>query len=122
MCARYYPNGSNRPKNPDNPLSPGNERSFTEFVDDNDFTRWLYETEWTDSELQKFEMLYAVSPTKEYIDYLLDRRFDAQYMARYGITSADIKDPRRLRQVSSASASFSRTMNFVSDSARWLYK
>lgn len=118
--ARYYPNGSGTNiHNEDNPLRPGNNGATLE---DNSFATWLYTAEWNDENLARFEMLYAVQPTKSYIDYLLDRRSDREYMSRYGLSPSDVHDPRKLRQVSSASSMMSYTLGTVSDMVKYLYK
>lgn len=118
MCARYYPNGSNQPKNPKNPLSPGHNGATLE---DNSFATWLYTAEWNDENLQRFRLLYAVGPTRDYIDYLLDLRDDAAYLKRYGLTPGDIRDPRKLGSVTSGSKLIAGGLNFVSDNVKWLY-
>lgn len=120
MCARYYPNGSGTNiHNDDNPLRPGNNHATFE---DNAFATWLYTAEWNDENLSKFYALYAVEPTKTYIDYLLDRRADQEYLNRYGITSSDIHDPRKLRTTSSASRLYGYAIESVSDNFKRLYK
>lgn len=120
MCARYYPNGSGTNiHNDDNPLRPGNNGATLE---DNSFATWLYTAEWNDENLSRFELLYAVPQTRAYIDYLLDRRSDAEYMSRYGLSGADVHDPRKLRQTSSASRLYGYELEFVSDMAKYLYK
>lgn len=91
-------------------------------LEDNFFSRWLYEDNWSEEKLQTFEKLYATRFGKMYIDYLLDRRTDSEYLNRYGLSYSDIHDPRKLRQVGSASRLYGYGLNFVSDNVKRLYK
>lgn len=116
--ARYYPRGSGwNPHDEKNAFDPAN---FS--LEDNRFATWLYTAEWNDENLRTFELLYSVEPTKSYIDYLLNLRDDRYYLDRYGITDSDIRDPRKLGQVSAASRLYGYSLNFISDSAKFLYK
>lgn len=118
--ARYYPNGSGTNiHNEDNPLRPGNNDATLE---DNSFATWLYTAEWNDENLQKFHLLYAVQPTRNYIDYLLDLRDDESYLRRYGISPGDIRDPRKLKSTGSASRMIAGALNYASDMVMKLYK
>lgn len=91
-------------------------------LDDNFISRWLYEDNWTEEKLSTFEKLYGTKLGKMYFDYLLDRRADNEYLKRYGLTYSDIHDPRKLRQVGSASHMYGYAMNFVSDNVKRLYR
>lgn len=89
-------------------------------VDENPFSEWLY-GDYDKEKLRHFEMLYA-TPLHYYMDYLLDRRSDEEYLNRYGMDYTDIHDPRKLKQVSSAAHALGFTMNFVSDNVTRLYR
>lgn len=123
MCARYYPRGSgwnsNDKKRASEPVT--NDEVWDVVTGNNELARWVYTAEWNDENLLKFEVLYSVQPTRGYLDYLLDRREDAEYLARYGITPGNIRDPRKLRQTSSGSNMIRYGLNFVSDNIKRLY-
>lgn len=90
-------------------------------LENNVVSDWLY-GEWNEEKLRTFEKLYAIRPVKIYFDYLLDRRADREYLDRYGLDYTSVHDPRKLRQVGSASTMYGYGMNFVSDNVRKLYR
>lgn len=84
------------------------------------FANWLY-GEYDEKKLHQFELLYA-TPVHYYMDYLLDRRADEEYLNRYGMDYSDIHDPRKLRQTSSSVAGLRFSYNFISSNVEKLYK
>lgn len=123
--ARYYPKGSgtNRTPKKDDPnpvLDPGIDegRDF----EHNSLTEWLYADDWSEEKLHQFRVMYATPGLKDYIDYLLDLRYDQEYMRRYNLDYSDIHDPRKLKSVPSGSRALYGGLNFVSDMAKHLYK
>lgn len=88
---------------------------------DNAVSEWLY-GEWNEKKLQQFEMAYAVPGVRDYLDYLLDKRADEEYLRRYGMSYSDIHDPRKLRQVSSSSSMMSRGYHMISRNVDSLYR
>lgn len=91
-------------------------RDLDEFV-----TNWLY-GEYDKQKLDRFTALYSIPGVRQYFDYLLDKRSDQEYMARYGLTYADIHDPRKLKSTGSGSHMVGYAYNFVSRNASNLYK
>lgn len=83
------------------------------------FSQWLYDVEhWSDEDWNKFYTLYSFPGTRNYIDYLYDKRADEEYLNRYGMSRSDVHDPRKLRSTRSMVGS----INFVSDNVRRLYR
>lgn len=77
--------------------------------------------EYDEDKLGQFEFLHNLPLVGDYMDYLLDRRADEEYMERYGLSYDDIHDPRKLRQTASGSRFIGGTLNFVSDNVKRLY-
>lgn len=84
------------------------------------FSEWLY-GEYNEEKLAKFQALYSVPGLRNYMDYLLDRRNDKEYLERYGMDYSDIYDPRKLSQVNSGSRIYGSTVHFVSKNLESLY-
>lgn len=116
--ARYYPNGSNRPKNKDDHQLFDNSAT----LEDNGISEWLYADDWNQAKLEEFERRYAIPGFRQYLDYLLDRRADSEYLNRYGMDYSDIHDPRKLRETNSAAHLYGSVYNFVSDNVKRLYR
>lgn len=89
-------------------------------VDENPFSEWLY-GEYDEEKLKHFEMLYS-TPLHYYMDYLLDRRADEEYLNRYGMDYPDIHDPRKLSQTGAFTELAHVGLNFVSDNVKRLYR
>lgn len=87
---------------------------------DKQFTEWLYGPV-DEQKLSQLEFLYH-TPLKPYIDYKMDMRQDAEYLARYGMTLADVHDFRKLHQFDSGSAVYGSALNFVSSNINRLYR
>lgn len=84
-------------------------------------TAWLY-GEWSEEKLKHYEFLNNVPIVKDWMNYKLDLRADAEYMARYGLDYSDIHDPRKLRQTSSGTALIGSSIRFISDNFKRLYR
>lgn len=84
-------------------------------------SEWLY-GEWSEEKLHQFEFLSNVPFVGNYLDYLLDKRADEEYLRRYGLDYSDIHDPRKLRQTSSGSRLAGSSLNFVSKNVTRLYR
>lgn len=84
------------------------------------FSEWLY-GDYNEEKLIQFELLHNLPVVGDYMDYLLDRRADEEYMHRYGLDYTDIHDPRKLRQTSSGARFIGSGLNFVSDNVKKLY-
>lgn len=91
-------------------------------LNDNAFSRWLYDDNWSETKLQVYELIDSTHLGHAYLDYLLSRRSDEEYLDRYGMDYPDIHDPRKLSQVSSASALIRSGLNFVSSNINRLYR
>lgn len=76
-------------------------------------TDWLY-GEYDEEKLKQFQVAYSVPGVRDYLDYLLDRRSDQEYLRRYGMDYSDIHDPRKLRQTGSGSRVISNVSSNVS--------
>lgn len=76
-------------------------------------TDWLY-GEYDEEKLRQFQVAYAIPGVRDYLDYLLDRRSDQEYLRRYGMDYSDIHDPRKLRQTGSGSRVISNVSSNVS--------
>lgn len=74
---------------------------------------WLY-GEYDEEKLRQFQIAYAIPGVRNYLDYLLDRRADQEYLSRYGMDYTDIHDPRKLRQTRSGSSVISSVSSNVS--------
>lgn len=85
------------------------------------FADWLY-GDYDENKLRTFELLHNIPVIRNYMDYLLDRRADQEYLDRYGMDYSDVHDPRKLRQVSSGSQFIGASLNFVSSNVSKLYK
>lgn len=96
----------------------GSSKGYT--VDDNPFSEWLY-GDWSEDKLKKFTALNSIPGVRNYMDYLLDRRSDQEYLSRYGMDYSDIHDPRKLRQTSSGARALGSAFEFVSDNVKTLY-
>lgn len=94
---------------------------FDSTLENNFFSEWLY-GEYNEQKLRQFELLHNVPVISNYMDYLLDRRADQEYLDRYGMDYTDIHDPRKLSQVSSGSNLVRSGLNFVSDNVKNLYR
>lgn len=70
---------------------------------DQQFTDWLY-GDWSEEKYEDYKMLDAIPGVHQYMDYLLDKRADSEYLSRYNMDYTDIHDPRKLSQTSSAAA------------------
>lgn len=103
-------------------LAAGHLTSGFSILNDNAFSEWLYEDNWSETKLRQYELLDAVPIIHQYMDYLLSRRSDQEYLDRYGMDYSDIHDPRKLRQSSAASTLISSGVNFVSDNISRLYR
>lgn len=79
---------------------------------------WLYADNWSEEKLAKYEALSVIPGISHYMDYVLDKRADEEYLRRYGLTYADIHDPRKLKQVGSAV----RGLEWVSSNVRRIYR
>ena len=84
------------------------------------FSEWLY-GDYDEDKLGQFELLHNIPFVGDYMDYLLDRRADKEYMDRYGLDYSDIHDPRKLRQTSSGTRFIGGALNFVSSNVKKLY-
>lgn len=84
-------------------------------------SEWLY-GEWNEKKLSQFEKAYAIPGGRDYLDYLLDKRADEEYLRRYGMSYNDVHDPRKLRQASSASRMMSSGYRMVSRNVGSLYR
>ena len=82
---------------------------------------WLY-GEYDEKKLSQFEFYHSLPLVGDYMDYLLDKRADQEYMQRYGIDYKDIHDPRKLRQTSSGSRLLGNSMRMVSRNVDSLYR
>lgn len=91
-------------------------------LNENKFSEWLYEDNWNETKLQQYELLNSIPIVSNYMDYLLSRRSDQEYLDRYGMDYTDIHDPRKLSQTSSASDVIRSGLNFVSDNIKRLYR
>lgn len=87
---------------------------------DKSFTEWLYGPV-DQQKLSQLEFLYN-TPLKSYMDYKMDLRKDAEYLARYGLTLSDVHDFRKLHQFGSGSSVYGSALNFVSDNIKRLYR
>lgn len=85
------------------------------------FSEWLY-GEYDERKLKQFEAAYSVPGVRNYMDYLLDRRADQEYMARNQLTYNDVHDPRKLRETSSGSRMYGSFYHFVSKNVEKLYE
>lgn len=74
---------------------------------------WLY-GDWDEEKYRTYTALNAVPGVSDYMDYLLDRRADEEYLRRYGMDYSDIHDPRKLRQTHSGSRMISSVSSNVS--------
>lgn len=84
-------------------------------------TDFLY-GEWNEEKLRQYEVMARVPVLNDYMDYLLDRRADEEYLRRYGMDYSDIHDPRKLKQSSSGSRLVGSSLNFVSRNVSKLYR
>lgn len=101
---------------------PGLPNSYKQYkVFDDAFTKWLY-GEYDENKLAQFEMMYHLPFIKDYMDYKLDLRADQEYLKRYGMTYADVHDPRKLKQVGSGSRMYGAGFDMVSKNVGRLYK
>lgn len=91
-------------------------------LNDNAFSRWLYEDNWSEAKLQQYELLNSIPIVSNYMDYLLDRRSDQEYLDRYGMDYPDIHDPRKLKQSSSASVVIRSGYEMISKNLDKLYR
>lgn len=85
---------------------------------------WL-NSEWSKEKQTAFNDLYdfsigGYSPFRDTFDKILDERNNDLYMDRYGLTYADVKDPRKLKSNSTVGMALS-TINFVSSNIKRLY-
>lgn len=86
-----------------------------------DTSRWLY-GDWNEEKLRKFQIAYAIPGVRDYMDYLLDRRADQEYLNRYGMDYTDIHDPRKLRTSGSYPRVVGSVYRMVSRNIDKLYK
>lgn len=89
-------------------------------IDSNPFSDWLY-GEYDEKKLRQFELLHNIPVVSNYMDYLLDRRADEEYLNRYGMDYSDVHDPRKLHSVNSGSRAIGAALNFVSSNVSKLY-
>lgn len=90
-------------------------------TNDNPLTDWLY-GDWDETKYQQFLALHLVPVLSDYLDLMLDYRADQEYLNRYGLSYADIHDPRKLRTSGSFGRFVSSGMNFVSSNVKDLYR
>lgn len=84
-------------------------------------SKWLY-GDWNEEKLRQFQIAYSVPGVRDYLDYLLDRRADEEYLGRYGMDYSDIHDPRKLRTSGSLPRSLGSSYRMVSRNVEKLYK
>lgn len=105
-------------------LFDGTIRSYTDklggIIEDH-MTDFLY-GEWNEEKLRQYEIMARVPVLNDYMDYLLDRRADEEYLRRYGMDYSDIHDPRKLKQSSSGTHLVGSSLNFVSSNVKRLYR
>lgn len=80
--------------------------------------------EWSEDKQKAFNNLYNLQifgtrPFGNTFDSILDNRNDQRYMDRYGLSWANVKDPRKLSQ--SRSSTLNSAINFVSSNIDKLY-
>lgn len=78
--------------------------------------------DYNEDKLRRFEGIHLIPFAGDVVDYNLDRIRDYQYLDRYGMTLADVKDPRKLRQTQSGITFMRNQYNFVSDNVKRLYR
>lgn len=93
----------------------------TNIIDHNPFADWLY-GEYDERKLRQFEILHRVPGVSDYMDYLLDKRSDEEYLRHNGMDYSDIHDPRKLHQSASGSRFTGDVINFVSRNVSRLYR
>lgn len=71
---------------------------------------------------QEFQWVYSIPIVHDYIDAALDEVATEQYLSRYGMTLADVKDPRKLQSLSSGSNLHRHQIDFVSRTVEKLYR
>lgn len=91
-------------------------------LNDNAFSEWLYDDNWSKTKLQMYELIDSTRIGHAYMDYLLSRRSDEEYLDRYGMDYPDIHDPRKLSQTGAFSELAHVGLNFVSDNVKRLYR
>lgn len=88
---------------------------------DQQFTDWLY-SNWSEQKYEDYKILDMVPGVHQYMDYLLDKRADSEYLSRYGMDFTDIHDPRKLSQTSSANSLYGFGYRMISKNIDSLYE
>lgn len=106
----------------------GDALGWDEFVE---MTEDLYGTftdrdywygDYDDRKLKKFQALYSIPGFRQIMDYNLDLIKDEQYLERYGMTYADVKDPRKLASTASAGQVYGIAWSMISRNVSRLYR
>lgn len=87
---------------------------------------WL-NGEWSKSDQEAFDILYdfnvfGISPFRDNFDRILNEKAWNAYSKRYGLTYADIKDPRKYHTAFGQSQLMNGGVNFVSRNLKRLYE
>lgn len=83
--------------------------------------QWLYGP-WNKEKYDVYTRLNSFGPMRDYMDLLLDRRSDSEYLRRYGMDYSDIHDPRKLRQSSSTARVYGSSYTMISRNVSRLYR